>query len=242
MSFWSLAAAFLFAAFVLLDAVSLFPRQAGASLRRNALGYSFLVMINTTKRVFIVLYPPLLGLLSMHEEDGIFIETVLMAHVLGAASLLIVYVLRDRVFIFFTVAIGQYSKGKNLPKAFWMALVLAIRGQARIAHVAIPLRKVSRSIAIPALIIFFFYSSAGFITNILAQAFQSHAPFILQLIGVVNSFGTLVLSFVLDPKISKIFEKGDPEKIVIPSLFFAQFFNIIFVSPIALLSLIYILS
>ena len=56
MSFWSLAAAFLFAAFVLLDAVSLFPRQAGASLRRNALGYSFLVMINTTKRVFIVSY------------------------------------------------------------------------------------------------------------------------------------------------------------------------------------------
>lgn len=239
---FSVIVAVLFAAFIALDAISLFPRKAGASLEKNALGYSFLVMINTLKRVFIVLYPPALGLLAMHSGMTAFPKAIAIAHVLGVVSLACVYLLRNQVIAFFTGFITLYSSGHRLHRAALIALRMVAPGVAPKNRLELPVHNIRARIALPAIFIFFFYSASGFIINIFAVAFADYASFILQLIGIINAFGTLMMAFVLDPMISKTFEDGDPENIVMPSLFFAQAVNIAILSPVILIPMALFLS
>jgi len=55
--------------------------------------------------------------------------------------------------------------------------------------------------------VFFVYGSALFFINLFGAKFQENSAIIYQLVGIINALGTLLMSFYLDPKISRSFDR-----------------------------------
>jgi hypothetical protein len=57
--------------------------------------------------------------------------------------------------------------------------------------------------------VYFIYGSSLFFINILGAEFQEQSAVIYQLVGIINALGTLLMSFYLDPKISRNFDQKE---------------------------------
>jgi len=108
----SLIVVALFGLYALLDALALLPRVAGSHLGMNGLGYTFSVMVQTVKRVFVVSYPPLLGWISI--SGGELYSTIYWSYFVGVVALLIVFTFRFALIRYFMVLIDDYSMSGSL--------------------------------------------------------------------------------------------------------------------------------
>jgi len=222
---------FLFAAFVFFDLLSLMPRLSGSHLKMNGLGFSFQTIINTIKRIFLVLIPPSVGVIALNGTVSDVFYAIYLAHAATIASFTLAYVLRDVFFRYFCKMIVQYSQGESLRKS----AILAIRREHSISGLAqIKFNRENvRFELLPVIVwIFFFYASSGFIINIIASVLPEYSVIVLQMTGFFNALGTMALAFYLDPKISRIYESGRDVKSVYVTLFVGQMINILIASPI----------
>jgi len=226
----SLVSLFFFA-FVFLDLASHLPRLSGSSLKLNGLGFAFQTMANTVKRIFLVIIPPTLGFIAVYGNPIDVFTAVLVSHATASISFVLAYGFRRKLTSIFDGAILHYSEGNSLVLSFRKGFI-----NTRIVQNGIDIRfsihSIRRDILFPAVWIFFFYTGSGFLVNILAMISHEYSVIILQLTGALNALGTFVLAFVLDPKISRVYENGEEAESVFVTLFSAQMINVLFVSPV----------
>lgn len=194
---------FLFVLYAVLDAIALLPRVAGSILGKNGLGYTFSVMVHTLKRVFVVSYPPLLGWIALH--GGSLYSTIYAAYFFGVMAVVLVSIFKYPIIRYFMHLIDGYSVGGSV---FFSILKHKSQKHDFVMDkksVDFSL-KLDKSLVYSSAWVYFVYGSSLFFINIFGAEFQEHSAVIYQLVGIINALGTLLMSFYLDPKISRNFD------------------------------------
>lgn len=220
---------FLFFMYALLEAVAILPRVAGSFLNSNSLGYTFSIMISTLKRIFIVSYPPLLGYMAINRVD--VLPVILQSYLAGAIALLLVYSIRSKVILFFLKSIMIYKDGKSIFKSYQAA----IKGGDVLICSDVNFDKscgFDYSLVASASWIYFVYGSSLFVINIIGFYYQDNSAIVYQTIGLVNALGTLLMSFFLDPRISKNFDAKTNVNIALNSVLLGQLIALVLVGPL----------
>lgn len=231
-----------FCAFVFLDLCSLSPRLAGSITRKNAIGPTFQVILNTMKRVFIVSYPPLLGVIAI-ITDGVDVltQTILASYYASLIPLAMVFFMREKVVAFFCALIVAFDSSGSVFRAAWHA----VRHHGEwTSEVGRHLRSGEKGYAnldirlmLAASWVYLFYGSSMFIINIFAVKFDQYAEIIYQLVGFFNALGTIALAFILDPRLSRIYERQENLGITLNSLFGAHLMNLMVLGPLLILAI-----
>jgi hypothetical protein len=239
----------LYAAFVALDLVSLFPRMAGSLIKKNGIGYSFQVMTATFRRVFIVIYPPLLGFISIDGSLNTLFQVVLISYGTAVFSLIAIFLLKNRILSFFCASLDEFSENGKLSRAFAVGFRDAYKWADVAQGVFLDKSRPSsekitfdKTIVLTAAWIYFFYSSSPFLINVLGLKFSEYSNIILQLTGLSNAIGTIALAFFLDPKLSRIYEQQSDLPVASRSLFLAHVISLCVVGPIFFFALSIIMA
>lgn len=203
----------LFVGYVFFDLVSVSARAAGAVFNRNALGYSLAVMINTIKRIFVVLYPPVLGVIALLGEVDHVVAAIFYSYAFSFVSLALIVRWRRGVMVRCSVFLLHYSRKGKLLFSLFQASKSSSKlrkyidnriGQAYFEQNGA--QKYSVELIFVATWVYVFYSGSLFIVNLVGAIHIEYGPVVYQLVGLVNALGTIVFAFVLDPKISRILE------------------------------------
>ena len=91
----------LYSGFIALDVCSIFPRVSGSLNGKNGIGYTFQVMTNTLKRIFVVLYPPALGAVALSGSITDVFFAVMCSYLGAVFVILFLYGLRKTILKFF---------------------------------------------------------------------------------------------------------------------------------------------
>ena len=196
----------LFSLYALFDAIALLPRVAGSILNKNGLGYTFSIMVHTLKRVFVVSYPPLLGWIALPGE-GLY-PTIFWSYFWGALVVALVSIFKYPIIGYFIHLIQGYAIGGSVFYAvfkhpFRLHESMASKGWVDFSF------KFDQSLIYSSSWVYFIYGSSLFFINIFGAEFQDHSAVIYQLVGIINALGTLLMSFYLDPKISRNFDQKE---------------------------------
>jgi hypothetical protein len=196
----------LFSLYALLDAIALLPRVAGAYLNQNGLGYTFSMMVHTLKRVFVVSYPPLLGWIALQGES--LYPTIFASYFFGALTVALVSVFKYPIIQYFVHLIQGYSVGGSLFFAVFKHPYTpheCVKGKGPV-NFSFALKG---SLVYSSSWVYFIYGSALFFINVFGAKFEDQSAVIYQLVGIINALGTLLMSFYLDPKISRNFDQKE---------------------------------
>lgn len=196
----------LFSLYALLDAIALLPRVAGAILNKNGLGYTFSIMVHTLKRVFVVSYPPLLGWIALQGE-GLY-PTIFYSYFFGALTVALVSIFKYPIIHYFIHLIQGYAVGGSVFYAFFKHRFSSHESMANKKVVDFSFQ-LNRTLIYSSSWVYFVYGSALFFINIFGAEFQDHSAVIYQLVGIINALGTVLMSFYLDPKISRNFDQNE---------------------------------
>lgn len=229
----------LYAAFVALDVISLFPRIAGSLIGKNGIAYSFQVMTTTLRRVFIVIYPPLLGFINISGSLDDLFRIVLVSYGAAVLTLFSIFMLRVKILSFYCASLNDFSENGKLLQAFLTGFRNANQWNDVCRDISFnqmqlqaDKKRFSSTIVLTATWIYFFYAGTPFLINALGMKFNEHSSIILQLTGLSNALGTLALAFFLDPKLSRIYENQTDLPVASQSLFLAHLINLCVISPI----------
>ena len=229
---------------VLLEAAGSAARPAGAMLGKNALGYTLLVMINTLKRTFLVIYPPLLGVLALQDGPSTVVYTIYACFAVAVIPLLLVTLARKRLIIACGCFISYYSERGNIVQAIVKGLQAFISAKpeshANVAildgglNLNISIIQFDMRLLILATIIQVFYTIALFAINLIGAYCAPYGPVVYQLTGLVSAVGTLIWAFALDPQLSRKFDSGTDVARTFHSLLLANWACNIFLAPLFL--------
>lgn len=229
----------LFGCFVALDIASVFPRIAGSMIGKNGIAYAFQVMTNTVKRVFIVSYPPLLGLISISGTINDLFSVLFISYTVAILVFLIVVFSRISIVAFFFTSLQDFSDNgevfRSIIKGFQNSSEWTGEVRHRLNHkgrMSDLFSGIDRKIVVPAVWIFFFYSASPFLINVLGMIYRDYSSVILQLTGLSNAFGTIALAFFLDPKLARFYERQSDLPAVSRSLLLAHLINLGMISPL----------
>jgi hypothetical protein len=195
-----------FCLYALFDAIALLPRVGGAYLNQNGLGYTFSVMVHTLKRVFVVSYPPLLGWIAL-QGDSLY-PTIFASYFLGALTVVLVSIFKYPIIRYFIHLIEGYSLGGSVFFAVFKHKYTPHESMKDKALVDFSFA-LNRSLVYSSSWVYFIYGSALFFINVFGAKFEDQSAVIYQLVGIINALGTLLMSFYLDPKISRNFDQKE---------------------------------
>ena len=220
----------LFLAFAFLDAIAQIPKYVGGSMSLGGVGFTVSNIIHTVKRLFVVSYPPVVALYLLSEElDSLFY--IIYICYFGAALLAWTVFLSRRFFQrILARQIHAFGSGGSLWKAWtWDEAPEYDAPDAEDAGK----KGINPALFSSALWIYFFFGSVFFLVNILGHYFEDYASVILQLSGVFNAMGTLVLAFYLDPILARVFERERGKAVIaLRSVLLAQIANFAVMSPV----------
>ena len=229
----------IYAGYVALDIISIFPRIAGSVVQKNGIAYSFQQMTNTVKRIFVVLYPPLLGLISINGTLNDMFRVVFLSYFVSVVVCVSVYLLRVQIVAIFCGVLESFAHDGRLIQSF----LAGFRKQSNwtvssynIVREKVPnsshFPQLDKSIVVTAVWIFFFYSATPFLINVLSMKYSGYSSIILQLTGLSSALGTLALAFLLDPKLSRIYEDQREVPIASRSLLLSHMINLTIAGPV----------
>lgn len=212
----SVVAAILYAFSVFLEAVSAIARPAGAISGRNSMGYTTTVLINTCKRVFMVLYPPIIGVVAALGGADAVVYTIYLCFLSSLIPVYLASKYREELLLSLVQFVIVFSRGRGLIAAVstctrerkYLRSVanLMIEGYRKDNPRRSILERVDTKILLLASWVLAFYSIAVFSINIAGAYLPFYGAVIYQLVGVVNAIGTLVWAFILDPMLSRRFD------------------------------------
>lgn len=239
---------FLFVGYVFFDLVSINARAAGAAFNRNALGYSLAVMVNTVKRIFMVLYPPVLGVIALLGGVDEVVTSIFACYLFSVFPLFLIVKWRRNVMVRCSIFLLHYSRTGRFVRSAFQAMRTKsglrqyVDGRIGKAYFRKSMAKnFSCSIAFTATWVYVFYSSALFIVNLVGVIHAEYGPIVYQLVGLVNALGTIVFAFVLDPKISRMLEGREMLGLALNSQIFGNGVSLM-LGPIVMLTVLSVLG
>lgn len=213
-----------FAFIHLLEYLGYYARIAGHLARRRATGYAIQNAINTLTRFFYLLMMPVLGfIVDRGMELGSYLRMGLAALGAAACACLIVHGLRYRCIGWLLRFVAQ-GHDRELAMLELQSLRRSLRQSAR-DH--------DGRIWMPACIVFTCYAIGVLAAYFCALAIHDYRATISQLSGVVNGLATVLLTFVLEPRIARTIDRHDSTEayLVIQALLRGRLLAIVVVAP-----------
>ena len=180
----------------LLEYLSYYARVAGHLAGKPVTGYAIQNATNTITRFFYLVLMPLLGFLVDHGLETVhYIALSLIALAGAAGASLLVYLLRfPCIELLYRFVAGRGKRDQARRR------VQALRATLRAGE----LGPVPGRIAPLSCIVFTCYALGVLVAYLFALVFHDYRTTISQLSGVVNGWATVLLTFVLEPRIARI--------------------------------------
>ncbi|PRY93143.1 uncharacterized protein DUF2837 [Hasllibacter halocynthiae] len=240
----------LYAAFVFMDTIVILTRVGSSMARTNAMGGAIEKMANACKSLFFFCYPPFLGLLVYRGDPAGVYAAIFASYAAATLAVGAAYALRRRIVAFSTAFASELSGGKAVHRAIASAAGRRA-GDAgpppdqplgppldadEAGHGTLPPRLAAFCVTVYAL-----YGGAIFLLNLVVLENRQYAPIILQMLGMVNGIGTILLSFVIDPVVARNLDAATNLQPLIRLMLFARLVCYALVSP-ALFAALYALG
>lgn len=220
--------ALLYATYTFLEVAQFLVRVAASKEGKNAIGASLEKALMTVKRIPLLIFPPLLGILVMRQEEGLVLIAAFGSLALGAIAAFFIMMMRSVLIDRFSHAVHALHGGRSMLSSLLLSVLRSKRvAAAHVAagHIAGNRAKsnatrwsLNRKVVVLATLVYGLIGSSAFIVNIGALQFPKYAPILFQITGLVNGIGTVLLSFMLDPIISRSFENADDNEEINVSL------------------------
>lgn len=214
--FLAALSALLYSLSVFLEAASAIARPAGAISGKNSMGYTTTVLINTFKRVFMVLYPPVIGIIAAIGGADAVVYTVYICLLSSLIPMYLATKYRELMLLGLVQFVMVFSRGRGfiVAASTWVKKRKYLRNTATLMiegyRKGNPRRHILQDVDTKILLltswVLAFYSIAVFSINIAGAYFPQYGAVIYQLVGIVNAVGTLVWAFILDPMLSRRFD------------------------------------
>ncbi|PVE47823.1 hypothetical protein DDE23_10355 [Pararhodobacter aggregans] len=209
----------------------------------NAFGAAIEKIMNTLKRLSIFSFPPALGYFVMRRDLDALFFAIFVAIVFAALSVSAAIFFRHSLARYFFMVSKSFGGGSGVLRSFIRPDALLVDDRERLSDRGenVPGLVASLRQHLPLLLmatwVYFIFGASIFLINILAIFFVDAAPVILQGLGFFNGLGTLVLAFLIDPKISRFLDNRESLDEITLVILTSQFSSIAIVSPIVFGSL-----
>lgn len=217
-----------------LEMSAVLARIAGMQMGRNMTGYALQQSIYIGTRFLLVMLLPLLGLavdLGMSPE-----KFALMAHLslLNAALLgLIIILFRNRIISYYCGVLRAYDHTDNYVRSFFSPDYSG--GRDHILSLALPR---DRYLVVSGVIVFSVYAIGMFIAFFAAVTFPEYRASISQSSGIINALGAVLLTFFIEPAISRNIDIAtDEAPKMIFALLFARWLSVALIGQLVLVGL-----
>lgn len=193
-----------FGLYAFFDAMTITARTAASLEGRNAAGASLEKIMNTLKRFSMFIYPPILGFIILSGETRFFMLSIYGSFALATIIGTICLFQRSSSLGYFRRVTLRFSNGQNVSGA----LLLSFRKPPEKAgtlpqHGLRDSIRMNRRLYFFATGVYFFYASAIFFLNLISLIYADAAVILLQMLGLINGVGTILLAFIVDPVISR---------------------------------------
>jgi hypothetical protein len=192
----------------LLEFTAILARVSGIKANSNMIGFTIQRAVFVGTRFFIVLLLPMLGLIVDMRVSAESYEIMTVAALLGASVVSVgAFYKQDEIVRYYEKVIFNYKESGNFMRAFFTrstARANEIRNSSITKEINSAWANVEgRKIIFQSMIVFAIYSTGFFISFYVALSNYEYRAFISQLSGVVNSIGTVLLTFFVEPRISR---------------------------------------
>lgn len=238
---------------VYLELVSALSRPAGALIGKNSMGYTTHGLISTFKRIFMVLYPPCIGIVATIGDVSDVYLSIYICFIASIAGLILSTLTRRRLLSLQLRFIHYFSSGNSFINSLYLCLtqedyqidaeIDRIQNRESFEfNIFFQLKHIDWSVCFLCCYVISFYSIAIFAINIIALHFSQYDSILYQLVGIVNAFGTLIWAFVLDPKLSRRFDHCERVMEVSESIFLGNWLAHLVLAPFLITCLILVLE
>lgn len=227
-----------FAGYAFFDCLTVLIRTSAATQQMNAAGAAFEKIMATLKRLAMFTYPPLLGITILKHDGFTLFWGIQAAFMGGVFATAICTLFRSSLSVYCDRVIQAFRIGESALQALFSGLsktpersAVVFRGQGIVGQIASAISK-DPTLFLTNAWVTLIYSSAIFFMNCLAFAYVESAAVLLQTLGLINGLGTLLLSFVVDPIISRYLDHRQQLDALALNLFASNMVVYAFVAPI----------
>lgn len=209
-----------------LEFSAILSRQAGIITQKNITAYAIQQAVYMGTRFALLFLLPLLGYVV---DSGVpptrFIMIIHLSFLAATLSGAFVYLNRRTIVAYYIGVITDYDSKvsfltaltSNLRKEKALAATEVLTQQTRIDVPAV------RRLFLQSLAVFTVYAIGIFIAFYGATAFFEYRTMISQLSGIINAVGAVLLTFVVEPTISRNIDAKDPHAIdMVTALFLGR--------------------
>lgn len=227
----------------IIEVLSFMARIAGVKENTKSLAYSLQNAIFMLTRFFMMALLPILGLLIDKGINKTSYLIMILCSLLGAAFFsFLVFVLRDKVINAFSLIIKNIVRGRSIFKEI-ILFPLYFFSNKHNNYKKKPVN-INKSVFFSSGIVFCIYSLSVFMVFFIALFFPDYRTMISQLSGVTNAFATVLLTFIIEPKISKsidLNEDTEQSENMLLSLVLGRIFGVGVISVISVLTVMIVL-
>lgn len=235
-----------FAWYALFECLTLLVRAAAAELHQNAAGGAYEKIMSTFKRLAMFMYPPLLGFIILKQNTSALLAAILLSFSVAAIVVIFCIAYRMALLGLCRNVLHEFRKGTSagasLLQGMWQGapdVVVAARSR-RMIITACGAAKRDPQLFFAATWVSLVYSSAIFFMNLLAMKFADSAVILLQMLGLVNGLGTILLAFVVDPLIARYLDKATRLDTLVVNVLTAQLCVYICLAPLLFICLFWL--
>lgn len=211
------AVIFCFGCIQLIEVLSYLARISGVRENKRSLAYSLQNAIFMLTRFFTMALLPLLGyLIDIGIDKNIYLAMVCGALLFGTILTFLAYYFRHIVVSIFSKIINKVSEGSSVLKEIIIIPYYFLNKDKKISTIEVRLHK---GILINSALVFGIYSLSVFMVFFVALFFPDHRTMISQLSGVTNAFATVLLTFFIEPKISRVIDNDVDNNVGVNMLF-----------------------
>ncbi|MFT6909998.1 MAG: hypothetical protein ACJAS1_006726 [Oleiphilaceae bacterium] len=224
------------------ELTALLSRIAGIQQNAVVIGYSIQQSVYMVTRFFVIGLLPLLGFvidLGVSARDFAFAAhlSLLAATILGSLAILF----SGPIIRYYSGVITRYkSGGGGFVRAFFGKSCAGTHFMNP-SILFIISRRETRKTLVQSSLVFLIYSTGIFISFYLALIFYDYRASISQMSGVINAFGAVILTLVVEPKISRAIDTCDENAIPhVFALFWGRLFATAILGQILLASVFFV--
>ncbi|MDB2584926.1 hypothetical protein N9X91_01270 [Alphaproteobacteria bacterium] len=224
LTFFAAGFVIFFALYNFFDSISIFARAAGGRNGQNAMGFAFQNIVNTVKRVFLSVLPPLLGIQIVAGDLRLIKICIFMALFSSIFTIMLPIFFRHRLLTYFGKVYRYYSRYENLCFSLRAPLQALFSSKSKNSDVpasdrtkesiGLGLRK-KKFFIFGGAVAYFFLGQTFIILNIISFFSPEYSVIVLQMNAFFTGIGAVILSMYLDPKITNQLDKSVNENLVI---------------------------
>lgn len=235
----------LFGAIHALEFTAILARIAGISTNNNVLGYSIQQAVYVGTRLFSLMLLPVLGFIVDRAVPVHTFQIMVFVSLLAAAvASVLVFAAKKYVVIYFQRVINAYLKSQNFIGAFVFNRHVS-PGQSAIFE-KLSFGRVFRipgakKILFQSSVVYAIYGTGMFLAFYFALLTPEYRASISQLSGIINGFGAVLLTFFVEPRISRgIDSKSKHASDLVIAMLLGRFIGVAFLAQIVLVTVFWL--